>query len=47
MKAKTITANTVVTFYSQHGDIIGTAGYYSCWLTLVLGIVIYYVKKKK
>ncbi len=47
MKSKTITANTVITFYSKHGDIIGTAGYYSCWLTLILGIILYYVKKRK
>jgi apolipoprotein N-acyltransferase len=45
--SKNIIANNEVTFYSYHGDIIGIAGYYSCYLTLIAGIILHYVKRRK
>jgi len=45
--ARNIIANNEITFYSYHGDIIGKAGYYSCFLTLITGIILFYAKRRK
>lgn len=45
--SRNIIANNEVTFYSYHGDITGITGYYSCYLTLITGIILHYVKRRK
>jgi apolipoprotein N-acyltransferase len=44
--SKTIIANSEKTFYSEHGDIIGKAGYYIMLISLLLGIVIFAFRRK-
>lgn len=45
--SKTIIANDEKTFYSEHGDIIGKAGYYILIMSLLLGILLYYAVNRK
>ncbi len=45
--SKTIIANDEMTFYAEHGDIIGKAGYYILIISLLLSIILYYAVNRK
>ncbi len=45
--SKTIIANDEKTFYTEHGDIIGKAGYYILIISLLLSLILYYAVNRK
>jgi hypothetical protein len=44
IRTREIIANDEITFYAEHGDIIGMIGYYLTGVILLLGILIYAVR---
>ena len=44
--SKTIFANNEKTFYTEHGDIIGTIGYYTAIISLIVFFVLYFIRRK-
>jgi apolipoprotein N-acyltransferase len=44
IKTRNIITNTEITFYAQHGDVIGEIGYYSMGIMLVVCLIVYSIK---